>query len=157
MRSYAPNTPQAMARFIAMFIITDGRMDPEELESLEKFMVYELLGLGRKQFMQVLTEYCDDISDEADEADGTIHLIDPARLETLIDDITDPEKRILTCALAMDIAKSMGDISEPDITLLRYIMSKWDITLDDIAAHFAPRANAKAAHAQSPITQNALE
>jgi tellurite resistance protein len=145
-----------MARFIAMFMITDGQMDTRELDSLEKIMAYDLLGLSRKQFTQVLIDYCDDISDEADEQDGIIHLIDKLRIDTLVEEVTDPAKRILTCALAMDVAKSDGDISEPEIALLRYIMNKWDVTLDDIEARFvSPHAHPvrKPGH----VAQNALD
>lgn len=139
MRPYTPNSPQAMARFIAMFMITDGQMDTRELDALERLMAYDLLGLSRKQFTQVLVDYCDDISDEA-EQDGTIHLIDKQRIDTLLDEVSEPGKRILTCALSMDVAKSDGDISDPEIALLRYIMKQWDVTLDDIEARFVKTA-----------------
>jgi uncharacterized tellurite resistance protein B-like protein len=122
-----------MARIIAMFMITDGEMDHRELDALEKTMAYDLLGISRKQFTQVLVDYCDDISDEA-EQDGIIHLIDRTRIDTLMEEITDRSKRILACALAMDVAKADGDISEPEITLLRHIMKHWGITLEDIEA-----------------------
>lgn len=135
MRTYKTNSPQAMARYIAMFMITDGEMDTRELDSLEKLMAYDLLGLSRKQFTQVLIDYCDDISDDA-EQDGTIHLIDRERIDTLLEEVTDRGKRILTCALAIAVAKSDGHISDPEITLLRYIMKKWDITLEDIETRF---------------------
>jgi hypothetical protein len=38
-----------------MFMISDGNMDPRELDLLEKVNVYDLIGLSRKQFAQVLT------------------------------------------------------------------------------------------------------
>lgn len=141
MRPYKPNSPMAMARFIAMFMITDGEMDTRELDALERLMAYDLLGLSRKQFTEVLVDYCDDISDDA-EQDGTIHLIDKERIDNLLDEVTDPEKRILTCALAIDVAKSDGNISDPEIALLRYIMKQWHVTLEDIEERFvklAPR------------------
>lgn len=152
MRPYRHNSPQAMARIIAMFMITDGEMDPRELDALEKIMAYDLLGLSRKQFTQVLTDYCDDISDEA-EQDGTIHLIDRNRIDALMEEVTDRSKRILTCALAMDVAKADGDISEPEIALLRHIMKHWNISLDDIEAKIAriPSAPFKGAPARNAV------
>jgi len=155
MRPYQPNSPLAMARFIAMFMITDGTMDAHELDALEKIMTYELLGLSRKQFTQVFVDYCDDISDEA-EQDGTIHLIDKQRIDTLLDEVTDQGKRILTCALAMDVAKSDGDISDPEMALLRYIMKKWDVTIDDIEAKFVKTAHSARAPART-VTQDAMD
>jgi hypothetical protein len=78
----------------------------------------------------VLVDYCDDISDEA-EQDGTIHLLDTDRIEAMLAEVTDPNKRILTCVLAMDISKSDGTISDPEIVLLRHMMKEWNISLED--------------------------
>ncbi len=135
MRPYPSNSPQAIARLLAMFMITDGNMDPRELDLLENVNVYDLIGLPRKQFAQVLADYCDDISDEA-EQDGTIHLLDTDRIEFMLSEVTDRNKRILTCVLAMDISKSDGTISDPEIVLLRHMMKEWNISLEDLERQF---------------------
>ncbi|PXX48348.1 MULTISPECIES: TerB family tellurite resistance protein [Aquitalea] len=135
MRPYPNNSPQAIARLLAMFMITDGNMDPRELDLLENVDAYELIGLPRKQFAQVLADYCDDISDEA-EQDGTIHLLDTDRIEFMLSEVTDRNKRILTCVLAMDISKSDGTISDPEIVLLRHMMKEWNISLEDLERQF---------------------
>ncbi|MBA4709468.1 TerB family tellurite resistance protein [Aquitalea aquatica] len=135
MRPYPSNSPQAIARLLAMFMITDGNMDPRELDLLENVNVYDLIGLPRKQFAQVLVDYCDDISDEA-EQDGTIHLLDTDRIEFMLSEVTDHNKRILTCVLAMDISKSDGTISDPEIVLLRHMMKEWNISLEDLERQF---------------------
>ncbi|RQO75925.1 hypothetical protein DBR44_07195 [Aquitalea sp. FJL05] len=135
MRPYPNNSPQAIARLLAMFMITDGNMDPRELDLLENVNVYDLIGLPRKQFAQVLVDYCDDISDEA-EQDGTIHLLDTDRIEFMLAEVTDHNKRILTCVLAMDISKSDGTISDPEIVLLRHMMKEWNISLEDLERQF---------------------
>lgn len=135
MRPYPNNSPQAIARLLAMFMITDGNMDPRELDLLENVNVYDLIGLPRKQFAQVLVDYCDDISDEA-EQDGTIHLLDMDRIEFMLSEVTDHNKRILTCVLAMDISKSDGTISDPEIVLLRHMMKEWNISLEDLERQF---------------------
>lgn len=135
MKTYAPNSPEAISRLIAMFLITDGNMDEREIESLEKLHVYEILGLSRKQFIQTLVDYCNDISDEA-ERDGTIHLIDKTRVDAVLEDITDRKARILSCALALDVCKSDNTISEPEMALLRYMLEHWSISLEDIENEF---------------------
>jgi hypothetical protein len=68
-----------------------------------------LIGLSCKQFAQVLVDYCDDISDEA-EQDGTIHCWIPTASKPCWR--SDRIRRILTCVLAMDISKSDGTISD---------------------------------------------
>ena len=135
MRPYSPNSPEAMSRLLAMLIVTDGNLDQHEIEALDALHVYEVLGLSRKDFMQVLVDYCNDISDEA-EQDGTIHLIDLPRVDRLLGDVTDRNRRILVCALALDLSKADGTISESEMTLLRYMMAHWNITLDDLENEF---------------------
>lgn len=135
MKAYTPDSPEAISRLLAMFMITDGSMDPREMESLENLHVYEILGLSRKQFIQILVDYCNDLTDEA-EQDGTIHLIDRNRIDALLEDITDRKSRILSCALALDMCKAHDSISESEMTLLRYMMDHWEITLEDIELEF---------------------
>ncbi|MDN0073592.1 hypothetical protein QU481_01625 [Crenobacter sp. SG2303] len=136
MKNYPPNSPEALARLLAMFMIADGNMDPREIESLDLLHVYDVLGISRKKFMQVLVDYCNDISDEADPESGTIHLINRERIDTLLEDVTDRHKRILTCALAIDLCKSHEDISEQEMAILRYMMERWLISLDDLENEF---------------------
>ncbi|WP_230370951.1 hypothetical protein [Paludibacterium denitrificans] len=50
MRQYLPNSAEAIARLLAMFVITDGNVDPREIDLLERLHVYDMLGIGRKQF-----------------------------------------------------------------------------------------------------------
>ncbi|UTH73919.1 hypothetical protein [Chromobacterium sp. IIBBL 290-4] len=136
MRHYSTNSPEAMARILAMFMVTDGNMDPRELELLEKLHVYHLISLPRKQFAQVFRDFCDDISDEAGE-DGAIQLLERERVDNLLAEVTDRRKRILTCVLAMDIAKSDGTISDSEMALLSYQMKSWGVTLEDLEREFA--------------------
>ncbi|MDF0605892.1 hypothetical protein HZU77_009530 [Neisseriaceae bacterium TC5R-5] len=136
MRHYSTNSAEACARLLAMFLVTDGDMDSRQLEVLEKLNVYDLLNLPRKKFTQVLSDYCDDISDEAGE-DGTIHLLDRDRVDSILSDISDHRKRILLCVLAMDISKSDGTISDPEMALLSHMMKQWSISLDDLEREFA--------------------
>lgn len=135
MKHYPINSPEAMARILAMFMITDGEMDPREIESMENLHVYEIIGLSRRSFIDVLAKYCDDVSDEA-ENDGTIHLLSRERINEVLDTINDRKKRLLCCALALDVCKSDKDISEPEMLLLRHMMQHWQLTLDDLESEF---------------------
>ena len=135
MKNYAPNSPQAIARILCMFMMGDGVMDPRELDSFERLSLFSLLNLERKQFLTIFHDYCNDISDEA-EPDGSIHLIDRARADLLLDEVSDPQKRLLTCAIALDLCKSDEEISEPEMALLQHMMKTWDITLDSLEREF---------------------
>jgi len=136
MKNYPTNSPEALARLLAMFMIADGNMDPREIESLDLLHAYDVLGISRKKFMQVLVDYCNDITDEADPQSGTIHLISRERIDTLLEDITDRHKRVLACALVLDLCKSDDTISDQEMAVLRYMMERWSISLDDLENEF---------------------
>jgi len=135
---YANNSPEAIARLVALFMVTDGHMDERELDTLEKLHVYELIGLPRKRFVTILTELCDAFAD-AEREDGSIALLDKERVDDYLSLVTDRTKRLLTCALALDVCKSDGSIGDAEMALLRYMMGSWRISLDDLEAELIRR------------------
>jgi len=136
MKKYPYNSPQAMARILIMQMIGDGNFDPSEIDELEHLNVYEVLGITRKDFIQVLQEYCNDLSDEADE-EGTIRLVDKQRIEDLLETVDDPKKRAIVAALAMDIAKADHDFSEVEMAIFAHILQRWHLTLEKLQAAFS--------------------
>ncbi|WP_432732471.1 hypothetical protein R0381_003345 [Jeongeupia wiesaeckerbachi] len=122
-----------MARLLVLQMMCDGNFDPEELDQLEHLRVYEVLGISRKRFIEVVHDYCNDLSDEADEA-GTIKLIDRERIEDLLDTIDDPKKRILVAALALDIAKADDDFSAVELAVFRHMLQRWHLSLEHLQA-----------------------
>ena len=136
MKKYPYNSPQAMARILIMQMIGDGNFDPAEIDELEHLNVYEILGITRKDFIHVLQDYCNDLSDEADE-DGKIRLIDKQRLDDLLETVDDPKKRTIVAALALDIAKSDHDFSEVEMAVFAHILRSWHLSLESLQAAFA--------------------
>ncbi|WP_028454831.1 TerB family tellurite resistance protein [Chitinilyticum litopenaei] len=135
MKKYPFNSPEAMARLLVMQMICDGNFDPEEIDRIEHLHVYEMLGISRKGFIQVLQEYCNDLSDEADD-EGQIHLIDKDRIDDLLDTVDEPRKRLLVAALALDIAKADRVFKEAELLVLRRMLERWHLTLEDLQAAF---------------------
>lgn len=136
MRHYPLNSPEAMAHILAMFLVSDGEMDENELASLERLNCYEILGITRRRFIDVLHQYCQDLSDEA-EHDGAIHLIDKERIQGMLDDVTDEPKRLVLCALALDLAKADHEMSEVEMAIVVHMLEYWHLSLKDIEAAFA--------------------
>ncbi|MBM3115580.1 TerB family tellurite resistance protein [Jeongeupia naejangsanensis] len=133
MKKYANNSPEAMARLLVLQMMCDGNFDPEELDQLEHLRVYEVLGISRKRFIEVVHDYCNDLSDEADEA-GTIKLIDRERIDDLLDTIDDPKKRVLVAAIALDIAKADDDFSAVELAVFRHMLQRWHLSLEHLQA-----------------------
>ncbi|SMC28177.1 hypothetical protein SAMN02745857_03139 [Andreprevotia lacus DSM 23236] len=136
MKKYANNSPEALARILVMQMSCDGNFDPAELDELEHLHMYEALGISRKDFITVLQDYLNDLSDEADDA-GQIKLIDRERIDLLLDAVDDPKKRLLVAALALDLSKADDDFSEAELAVFRHMLGRWHISLEQLQAAFA--------------------
>ncbi|MDQ5886840.1 MAG: hypothetical protein RL210_140 [Pseudomonadota bacterium] len=136
MKQYKQNSPEAMARILAMLMVADGSMDDRELELLDKLNIYGILEIDRKKFIDVLHAYCNDLSDSAD-ADGTVHLVDRARIDELLDCVDEPKKRLLLCAMALDMSKADAEFSELEMAIFTHMLDRWHLTLEDIQTAFA--------------------
>ncbi|WP_035056985.1 hypothetical protein [Andreprevotia chitinilytica] len=136
MKKYANNSPEAMARILVMQMMCDGNFDPEEIDELEHLRVYEALDISRKGFITVLQDYCNDVSDEADD-EGQIKLIDRERIDALLDTVDDPKKRLLLAALALDLSKADDDFSPAELAVFGHMLNRWHLSLDQLQAAFA--------------------
>ena len=135
MKTYLPNSPEAAASILSMFLLGNGDAYDDELDAFVRLRVYPLLGLTRKAFIEVFKTYCDNISDEADES-GHIRLIDRERAERLFANVTDRKKRIVISALALDLCKADQQIQEGEMALLKHMLACWGLTLADIESEF---------------------
>ncbi|WP_018150030.1 hypothetical protein [Leeia oryzae] len=133
MKHYLENSPEAMARIIAMMIVTDAEVQPGEIDLLEDLNIYDVIGISREQFTQVFHDYLSDISDEQEE-DGTVHLVSVKRLDEILDDVTDPKKRLITAAILIDVTKADHNLKEVEIAVFQHILARWHISLEDIEA-----------------------
>lgn len=132
MRSYATNSPAAIGRLIAMAILADGRLDNREVDWIKHNDTASLLGVDRDTLIQVLLDCCRDVITEAEQE--RVFLLEDHRLARLADDVTDKALQKVALSAMLLIAKSDGDVSEGEQTLLRFLMNRWGITLDDLTA-----------------------
>jgi len=132
MRSYPTNSPEALARLVAMAILADGRLDNREVDWIKHNDTAALLGVDRDTLIQVLLDCCRDVINEAEQE--RVFLLEDHRLARLADDLTDPALQKVALSAMLILAKSDGSVSEGEETLLRFLMSRWSIALEDLAA-----------------------
>lgn len=126
MTPYPADSPQAMARVIAMAIVTDARFDRSELAVLDELDAYAILGLAREEFLDTVHQYCRDLLAEGGER---IRLLDAARLDRALAEVTDPRKRILVCGLLLNVCEADGGFHETELALLQHVLRRWGLTL----------------------------
>ena len=130
MRTYPQNSPEAQARIIALCLMADSDIDPSELDELELSLVYETLNISQENFLTVLEHYLDDMADEA--AGGKINLLDPERINPMLDEVSGRAERVNTLATALRICKSDNALNNAEIALFRHIMQQWQLDLTDL-------------------------
>ena len=130
MRAYPTNSPEALGRLLAMAILADGRLDNREVDWLKHHDTASLVGVEQDLLIQVLLDCCRDVITEAEQE--RVFLLEDHRLARLADDVTDPALRKVALSAILIIAKSDGDVSEGEKTLLRFLMQRWGIALEDL-------------------------
>jgi hypothetical protein len=133
MRTYSSNSPEAMARVIAMMIVTDAHIDDREIALLDRLNAYAILGLSRNAFMTVAQDYCGELEAEAN-ALGSSALLDPARTDRVIALVSDPAKRLLVARLLLGVLAADNQQRESELILFEHVLDRWDIARDDVAA-----------------------
>ena len=129
MRSYTPNSPEAMARIVCMCIMADSDIDASEFAEMQPAL-YEAVGLNQTEFMRVLAHYLEDIVDDAGKE--RINLLQPERVDTLLAEVSGRSERINTLATALRICKSDNALNNAELALFRHIMQQWQLDLTDL-------------------------
>ncbi|MEI7968616.1 MAG: TerB family tellurite resistance protein [Betaproteobacteria bacterium] len=140
MKTYPRNSPEAMARVIAMAMITDAKLDDRELEIMDHLYLYEVLGLSRTEFSEVVRQYCDDLVGSPGAVPGRVDLMDRDRIDAVIDAIDDPQKRLQTAQMIANVAKADGHLHDAELALFRHVLERWDLSLDQLKAVVRPAA-----------------
>ncbi|MFO1318005.1 MAG: hypothetical protein U1F52_00120 [Burkholderiales bacterium] len=131
MRTYTTDSPEALARVIAMTMITDAKLDDRELEIMETLYLYDVLGITRESFSAIVQAYCDDLM-----ADGTpngrIDIMDRARINCIVDAVQDPKKRLQTAQMIANVIRADGHLHDTELALFRHVLERWHLTLDQL-------------------------
>lgn len=139
LRRYPRNSPRALARVVFMMMITDGDLGELELAALERLRVFSLLGIDRAGFAAVARDYCSDLLDCAD-AQGRVRLVEVARIDAILDEVDDPRRRLLVCALMLNLAAAQSRLHAVELELLRYVFVRWNLSPDTLGAALAAEA-----------------
>ncbi|MCA3131201.1 MAG: hypothetical protein ACK5YW_08460 [Betaproteobacteria bacterium] len=136
MKTYPADSPEAMARVLAMVMLADARLDDRELQALERLDLLRLIGLTREQFSQVVKDYCDELL-AAGAAGGKINLMDKARIDTIVDGVQDERKRTDAASMALILMKADQQFHDAELALLRYTLGRWGLSLDELQRSLA--------------------
>ena len=129
MKTIPRNSPEALARLLAMTLITDARLDDRELAAMDRLKLYDLIGMSRLEFSRVVEDYCEELL-QAGSPDGRVNLMDRARIDAIVDAIDDPPKRVLAAQMVVNLLKADGRLAETELVLFRHILERWGLSLE---------------------------
>lgn len=135
MRIYAKNSPEAMARIVAMIMLSDADLDDAEVSMMDRLGVCDRIGVTRGTFIRVVKEYFDDLLKEDT---GRIRLIDAKRLDEVLDSVDDEKKQIALAAMLLNLIRADGAMNDAELATLRHVLRHWGLTLEEIEARLAP-------------------
>lgn len=136
MRHYPKNSPQAAARIVALAMLADGHVSPQELEVVERHDVHHRLGMHHRELIAVLHELCDDLLLTARLSWSDACLISPQTLADLLSDVDDPElqQRVMRACLLVTEADNV--IADGESIVVDAAATQWDMP------YSRPQANA---------------
>ncbi|WP_374326077.1 hypothetical protein [Azonexus sp.] len=141
LRAYPLNSAPAKARLVVLALLADGHLDECELEVLNRRGSFAALGISRAGFVQVLHEFCADVSQLAGGAADW--RVSPGLLAGLFAEVSDVQARHAVLRLIISVISSDGHLARGEERLFLGALDAWGNGLAGSAAQArgtAPKA-----------------
>lgn len=119
------------SRLVAYTLIADGELAARELDALDRHEIPALLGVPRDQLIQAVIDHCQQLLANGKGTDA-IRVLNIEQVERMLDRVSDPALRKLTCQAMLVLSKADGRISQPEQTLLRHALSRWELSIGEL-------------------------
>ena len=127
-----PDSPEAMARVLAMMIVTDTELDPRELRMLDELDAFARIGISRARFLSTARGYCADLRRRMGDR-SLLHLSDVGLIDEVLAPVKDPAKRLLVARLSAAIITADGCVQDIERLVFDHLLCRWGLTRGDIS------------------------
>jgi hypothetical protein len=125
MRTYPTDSPQSAARIVALALIADGHVSPEELDSLDRADAYERIGITPGGMQLVLQDLCEDMLQTHRTTWTGACRLEPRTIDMLLSEVEAPGLRSAVMNTCMRVASADGDLAEGESILLATALASW--------------------------------
>ncbi|MDQ7991014.1 MAG: hypothetical protein REI09_15410, partial [Candidatus Dactylopiibacterium sp.] len=126
MRSYPIDSPEAIARLLALAVTVDGVPSEAELDMLEARGALQYLGMSRDAFSDVIDALCSDLREALPGATQIAYsLLRPEVLHALLDEVRAPELQRDLTALFIEIFSADQRYPQAESAFLRTVLAHW--------------------------------
>ena len=138
MRHYATDSPEAMARVVALALMADGAIDPSELMLFERHHIAARHGINHQCFNTVMQEFCEDIQVTAlRETSGQLALA-PETIAELLQDIRNPALQQNLLRAILDIVHADNRLVGSEAAIVSQAMNSWGLDLSGVLEKSVP-------------------
>ena len=132
MRQYASDSPEAMARIIALSMLVDGGLDKSELDVMVRYGVLELLGMSDTEFEKIVHLLCEDMLQCVPGIHhGQIELDDDS-IDGILLEIQDSRLRKTLLKIMLAVVDADQRLSDGEAVLISRAMQKWELDLIEV-------------------------
>jgi len=132
MRTYMPDSPQAIARVLSLAILADGGLDIAKLRMLARYDLPKDLQLDNEEFDRVMLDFCYDLMRCADGDYYSHLLIEREMIATLLQDIRSPSLQLTLLTTMVNIADADDMLAGGEAVLLTEAMLLWQLDLHHV-------------------------
>lgn len=129
MRRYMRNSPQAVARLLALGVLVDGQVHDLELDMLDRAQAWRRLGVTRHEFVAVLQDLCADLM--AHRCAEALEL-DAVTLRSLFDEVGSPALQGQIVGLLFDLMHADGHLHPNESRMWRAALHHWRVPTDEL-------------------------
>lgn len=126
MRSYPPDSPQAVSRLLALIVIIDGGGSPAEIAATYRLGILDHAGIEEALFDQVLQEMRADLPTTPD---GLVR-VETGMIDQLLAEIVQPDLRLRVWKAMWQLAYADDQLADAEAALLLRATSAWAIEAD---------------------------
>jgi len=129
MRSYATDSPEAMARIVAAALMADGAIDPSEFRLIKRRDIAARLGFDHHCFNRVLHEFCDDMLAYSLRKPSGQQELASETIAQLLQEIRSPTLQQNLLRAILDIVHADNLLTGGEATLVSQAMNCWGLDL----------------------------
>lgn len=133
MRQYVNDSPEAMARIIALSMLVDGGLDKSELDVMVRYGVLEYLGMSEDDFEKIVHLLCEDMLQCVPGIHhGQIEL-DEESIDHILLEIQDSRLRKTLLKIMLAVVDADQRLSDGEAILISRAMQNWELDLIEVS------------------------
>lgn len=125
MRTYEPNSPEALARIVALTMLADGHLSQSEHAMLDKLGAHEQLGLSREAMGIVVQDLCLDLLSTSHAHWSGAARVDAHTLSALLLEVTLPNLQQTVLSVCEAVAQADPHTCEDESPILLAALKQW--------------------------------